>query len=216
MMYLGDGALGRPSLQMRDIGQAIQKRPWAVLLVVLGFVGPTLGFSLLQPAVYEASARGIVGEDYEHQRWDPDIPRIMLIPLAVEIPPEAPREAIDKPAIAREAIERLGLDGSMEPAELLENLTVEREEATSFIRLSYRDGDPQRAQRIANAVLEVASEERHQVTDQVDLRIGVWEDASVPTDPLSPNPVRNAALALTLGLAVGIGLALLMDKRSRT
>jgi non-specific protein-tyrosine kinase len=104
----------------------------------------------------------------------------------------------------------------MEPAELLENLTVEWEEATSFIRLSYRDGDPQRAQRIANAVLEVASEERHQVTDQVDLRIGVWDDASVPTDPLSPNPVRNAALALTLGLAVGIGLARLMDKRSQT
>ncbi len=214
-MYLEDGALGRPSLQMRDIWQAIQKRPWAVLLVVLGFVGPTLGFSLLQPAVYEASARGMIEVDYEHQRWDPDIPRIMLIPLAVEIPPEAPREAIDKPAIAREAIERLGLDGSMEPAELLENLTVEWEKS-NLIRLSYRDGDPQRAQKIANAVLEVASEESHQVSDQVDLRIGVWDDASVPTDPLSPNPVRNAPLALTLGLAVGIGLALLMDKRSQT
>ena len=209
---------------MRDIGQAIQKRPWAVLSVVLGFVGPTLGFSLLQPAVYEASARGMIEVDYEHQRWDPDIPGIMLIPLAVEIPPEAPRESLVKPAIAREAIERLELDGSMEPAELLENLTVEWEEATFLIRLSYRDGDPQRAQRIANAVLEVASEESHQVSDQishqvsdqVDLRIGVWDDASVPTDPLSPNPVRNAALALALGLAVGIGLALLMDKRSQT
>jgi capsular polysaccharide biosynthesis protein len=139
-----------------------------------------------------------------------------LIPLAVEIPPEAPREAIDKPAIAREAIKRLGLDGSMEPAELLENLTVEPEEGTNFFRLSYRDGDPQKAQRIANAVVEVASEESHQVSDQVDLRIHVWDDASVPTDPLSANPVRNAALALTLGLAVGIGLVLLMDKRSQT
>src|SRR3712207_6505921 len=200
------------------IAQAVLKRPWVVLLVVLGFVGPTLGFSLLQPAVYEASAGGMIGVDYGHHRWETDIPGIMLIPLAVEIPPEAPREAIDKPAIAREAIKRLGLDGSMEPAELLENLTVEREEGTLFFRLSYRDGDPQRAQRIANAVVEVASEESHQVSAlyEVDLRIGVWDDASVPTDPLSPNPVRNAALALTLGLAVGIGLALLMDKRSQT
>jgi uncharacterized protein involved in exopolysaccharide biosynthesis len=198
------------------IAQAVLKRPWVVLLVVLGFVGPTLGFSLLQPAVYEASARGMTEVDYEHQRWQTDIPGIMLIPLAVEIPPEAPREAIDKPAIAREAIKRLGLDGSMEPAELLENLTVEPEEGTNFFRLSYRDGDPQKAQRIANAVVEVASEESHQVSDQVDLRIHVWDDASVPTDPLSANPVRNAALALTLGLAVGIGLVLLMDKRSQT
>ena len=200
------------------ISQAVLKRPWVVLLVVLGFVGPTLGFSLLQPAVYEASARGVLEVVYGGDRWDTGIPGIMLIPPAVEIPPEAPREAIDNPAIAREAIERLGLDGSMEPAELLENLTVEREEGANFFRLSYRDGDPQRAQRIANAVVEVASEESHQVSAlyQVDLRIGVWDDASVPTDPLSPNPVRNAALALTLGLAVGIGLALLMDKRSQT
>ena len=199
------------------IAQAVLKRPWVVLLVVLGFVGPTLGFSLLQPAVYEASARGMLEVDYG-DRWDTGIPGIMFIPPAVEIPPEAPREAIDNPAIAREAIERLGLDGSMEPAELLENLTVEREEATTFFRVSYRDGDPQRAQRIANAVVEVASEESHQVSAlyQVDLRIGVWDDASVPIDPLSPNPVRNTALALTLGLAVGIGLALLMDKRSQT
>jgi uncharacterized protein involved in exopolysaccharide biosynthesis len=196
------------------IAQAVLKRPWVVLLVVLGFVGPTLGFSLLQPAVYEASATGMIKVDYEHQRWDPDIPGIMLIPLAVEIPPEAPREAIDKPAIAREAIERLGLDGSMEPAELLENLTVEREEGTFFVRLSYRDGDPQRAQRIANAVVEVASEESHQVSDQVDLRIGVWDDASVPTDPLSPNPVRNAIVALGVGLMVGMGLALLLEQRA--
>ena len=37
------------------IVQAVLKRAWVVLLVVLGFVGPTLGFSLLQPTVYEAS-----------------------------------------------------------------------------------------------------------------------------------------------------------------
>ena len=149
-------------------------------------------------------------------RWETDTPGIMLIPPAVEIPPEALREAIDKPAIAREAIKRLGLDGSMEPAELLENLTVEPEEGTFFFRLSYRDGDPQRAQRIANAVVEVASEESHQVADQVYLRIGVRDDASVPTDPLSPNPVRNAVVALGVGLLVGMGLALLLEQRSQT
>ncbi len=163
--------------------------------------------------VYEASAKLVVGVNWG-DRWETGIPGIELIPPAVQIPYEATREAIDKPAIAREAIERLGLDGSMEPAELLENLTVEWEEATFLIRLSYRDGDPQRAQRIANAVLEVASEESHQGPDQFDLRIGVWDDASVPTDPLSPNPVRNAALALILGLMVAPVLAIWMDERA--
>ena len=194
------------------IAQAVLKRPWVVLLVVLGFVGSTLAFSLLQPAVYEASATWMIEVGYRHQRWDPDIPGIMLIPLAVEveIPPEAPREAIDKPTIAREVIERLGLD--MEPAELLENLTVEPEEGTYLVRLSYRDGDPQKAQRIANAVVEVASERIS--TD--DMKVTVWDDASVPTDPLSPNPVWNAIVALGVGLMLGMGLALLLEQRSQT
>jgi capsular polysaccharide biosynthesis protein len=103
-----------------------------------------------------------------------------LLPPAVEVPVEATPEvvkAIDKPAIAREAIERLGLDGSMEPGELLDNLVVQQLGSTLFIRLSYRDANPGRVQRIPNAVAKVASEEIRQETPYVyDLRIHVWED----------------------------------------
>ncbi len=45
---------------MEDIAQAFLKRPGVILLVVLGFVGPTLVFTLLQPTVYEASAKLVV------------------------------------------------------------------------------------------------------------------------------------------------------------
>ena len=195
---------------MRDIRQAIQERPWVVLLVVLGFVGPTLGFSLLQTPVYEASTQMLLVPGWG-TRCETGIPGIRFIPPCGP-PPEAPREAIDKPAIAEEVIKRLGLDGSMEPAELLENLTVEQEEGTFFIQLSYRDTDPQKAQRIANAVVEVSSERIS--TD--DMKVTVWDDASVPTDPLSPNPVWNAIVALGVGLMLGMGLALLLEQRSQT
>jgi capsular polysaccharide biosynthesis protein len=46
----------------------------------------------------------------------------------------------------------------MKPAELLENLSVEQEGSTVFFQLSYRDTDPERAQRIVNAVGAVSSE----------------------------------------------------------
>jgi capsular polysaccharide biosynthesis protein len=134
-------------------------------------------------------------------------PRSRAAPPTVRATPEAIREtmdAIDSPATARAAIERLGLDGSMEPGELLENLTVEQLGNTVFIPLSYKDADPERAQRIANAVAKVASDEsRQEIPYLYDLRIDVYEDASVPTTPASPDPVRNAALALILRLAVG-------------
>jgi capsular polysaccharide biosynthesis protein len=201
---------------MEDIAQAFLKRPGVILLVVLGFVGPTLVFTLLQPTVYEASAKAVLepvwgGEWEVSTRGDSE-----LLPPTVEATPEAIREtmeAIDNPATARAAIERLGLEGSMEPAELSENLTVEHVEATQFVQLSYRDTNPLRAQRIANAVAEVASEESRQEAFVYGLRIQVWEGAALPNTPVSPNPVRNAALALILGLMVAPVLAIWMDER---
>jgi capsular polysaccharide biosynthesis protein len=129
-------------------------------------------------------------------------------------------EAIDKPAIAKEAIRRLGLS-AMEPGELSDNLTATQDQdGTSFFKLSYKDASPQRAQRIANTVAEVASEEITQKApyDYV-LPVRVWREAALPTNPVSPNPIsRNATLVAlrALGLMLGIGLALLMDKRSQT
>ena len=41
------------------------------------------------------------------------------------------------------------------------------------------------------------------------------QKAEPPVEPSSPKPVRNAILALVLGLAIGIGLALLLDRLDR-
>ena len=201
-----------PSLQLRDIAEAFLKRPRVILLVVLGFVGPTLVFTLLQPTVYEASAKLVVDQRYFDQPpLEEDLPRVA--------------DAVDEPRIAEEVIERLEL--RMEPGELLENLSVEHLSVeqipdTTFIELSYKDANPQRAQRVVNTVGEVSSERIPEaflgtaipVTTLSPITVTVWEDASVPTTPVSPQPLRNGLLALVLGLVVGIGLALLMERRA--
>jgi capsular polysaccharide biosynthesis protein len=51
--------------------------------------------------------------------------------------------AIDSRPVAEDVIQRLGL--RMEPAELLDSLSVEQVEGTSFLRLRYEDTDPERA-----------------------------------------------------------------------
>jgi capsular polysaccharide biosynthesis protein len=113
--------------------------------------------------------------------------------------------AIDSRPVAEEAIRRLGLQ--MEPAELLEILTVEQVENTSFIVLSYKGTDPVQAKQIANTVGKVSSElisERSAAGSK--LRATVYEDAIVPTTPVSPTPLRNGLLALIVGLAISAGL----------
>jgi capsular polysaccharide biosynthesis protein len=191
---------------------AVLRRPWVVLLAVLAFACPTLGFYLSQPTVYEASALLLLEENYAGPSG------IRLIPLYSPGAAERAVEALDNPAIANEAIRRLGPSGNIEPGELLDNLTTTQEPGTLFIELSYKDAkSPQRAQRIANTVAEVASERISQETPyEYVLRFRVWREASLPTTPVSPNPVRNAIVALGAGLVIGIGLALLLEQRSRT
>ncbi len=194
---------------MEDIAQAILRQLRVVLLVVLIFVGATLGVNLRQTPVYEASANLMV-EQKPGVPQDSDLQNNtealeLILPEVVEAIPTSP--------VAEEVIQRLGL--RMKPAELLEDLSVEQEGGTVFIQLSYRDTNPEIAQRIVNAVGVVSSErvpEAIGIPD--DIRV-MYDDALVPTNPASPKPVRNGLLALLLGLMVSIGLARLMERRAR-
>jgi capsular polysaccharide biosynthesis protein len=208
------GSDAQAPFSLRDVRQAILRRLWVVLLVVLVFLGATLGVTLWQTPVYEASAKlvldqkRVVAQDSDLQNNTEGLQ--LILPSVVEAIPTRP--------VAEEVIQRLEL--RMKPGELLENLSVEQEGSTLFIQLSYKDADPERAQQIVNTVGAVSSERIPEVIGSAyDVTVTMWEDASVPTTPAGPDPVRNAALALIFGLMLGTGLALLteyMDDRLRS
>jgi protein tyrosine kinase modulator len=205
-----------PSLQLRDIAQAFLKRPGVILLVVLGFVGPTLGVTLWQTPVYEASAKLVVGQKPPDPTQDYFLLSHNVEGLQLILP--AVVDAIPTRPVAEEVIQRLGLKG-MKPAELVEDLSVEQDPGTLFIRLSYRDTDPVRAQLIVNTVGAVSSERVPEAIGSAErwgydgVVVRMWERASVPETPVSPPPVRNGLLALISGLMAGSGLAILLPAR---
>jgi len=174
-----------------------------VITVVLAAVGVTSA-SLQQAPTYEAYAQVWVD-----QKQGTGNGKIQLLPNAPT--PETLRaltqtviHAIDSRPIAQEAIQRLGLQ--MEPAELLDNLTIEQVENTSFIVLTYEDTDPVRAQRIVNTVGQVSSElisERSAAGS--NLTANVFEEAMVPECPVSPQPLRNGLLTLVIGVVLCAG-----------
>jgi capsular polysaccharide biosynthesis protein len=121
--------------------------------------------------------------------------------------------AIDSRPVAQEAIQRLELE--MTPAELLDNLSTEQLENTSFIILTYEDTDPLRAQQIVNTVGKVSSElisERSAGGSK--LRTTVYERVAVPLTPVSPHPLRNGLLTLVIGLVLCAALILAPIHRS--
>jgi hypothetical protein len=91
----------------------------------------------------------------------------------------------------------------MGAAELLDNLSAEQVENTSFIVLTYEDADPVRAQRIVNTVGEVSSELISERSSA--LKATVVEKAALPESPVSPRPLRNGLLTLVIGLVLCVG-----------
>jgi capsular polysaccharide biosynthesis protein len=191
---------------LRDLPRTVWKRLWVVILVTLIFVGATVGFSLWQTPVYGASVKILVGQEAEGDQSA----NLSSSVEGLEQLTQTMVEAIDSRPVAEEAIRQLGLQ--MTPEELSSNLTIEQIEATQFIRLYYQDQDPQRAQMVVNTLADVSSERIAQASASAnDITATVWEYATVPGAPVSPDPVRNGLVALGLGLMLGLGLAFLLE-----
>ncbi len=177
------------------------------MAVVLVAVAVTLASSTMPPK-YEASAQVWVDEGSPAQgTGNGKIQRIPNAPAGetLQALTQTTMMAIDSRPVAQEAIQRLGL--RMEPAELLDNLTVEQVENTSFIVLTYESTNPMRAKQIANTVGQVSSELISERTVGRQLTVTLQDKAISLESPASPHPLRNGLLTLVIGLALCAALA---------
>ena len=197
-----------------SVDPRIVARAAARAMVAVVFVAVAVSVaSLWQAPTWEASAQ--VRVDREQGDRSTNLggsgEEFLTDPEGLHALTQTMTHATDSRRVAEETIGRLGL--RMEPAELLDNLTVEPVESTSFIVLTYESTDPQKAQQIANTLGEVASE---LISDRSaagsDLRATVHEEAIVPHTPVSPDPLSNGLLTLVIGLMLCAGLALALPR----
>ncbi|HEX6876402.1 MAG TPA: Wzz/FepE/Etk N-terminal domain-containing protein, partial [Nocardioidaceae bacterium] len=116
--------------------------------------------------------------------------------------------------LASRVIDRLGLD--MQPNELSDKVTATVVPETVILEVSVTDPNPRLAQRLTQAV---ADELTGFVTDletptgktSAPLKATIVDSASLPESPVTPQPIRNLALAGVLGLLLGLGAAVLRE-----
>ena len=102
-------------------------------------------------------------------------------------------------------------DGASE-SELRGQVTASVVPETVILEISATDPDPERARDVAQAYAEGLSDlvvDLETPSGQRDtlIKASIVDDAQVSTGPVSPQPVRNLALAAVLGLLLGIGLS---------
>ena len=123
-------------------------------------------------------------------------------------------ELLKGQTLAQRTIDKLNLD--VGPEALQAKIKASAKLDTVLINVKVRDASPVRARDIANAlsdefVVMVRELETPKPGAQPDARVVVEQRAAVPGSPVVPRKGLNLFIGLLLGLAAGVGLALLRD-----
>jgi capsular polysaccharide biosynthesis protein len=201
------GMLDDPQVPSQvDPIQVLRRRLWVIVLVACLVMGLAAGFTFVQTPSYKASTTILIGQELRSGAVD----NLYNEAQGVQSIAETVTTAITTDPVAEGVIERLDLQTS--PGSLLAHLEAQQVGTSQFVVVSYEDTDPERAQLIANTVGDVFSEQIADVSSSANaLTAKVWEEAAVPSSPVSPDPTRNLLLALVLGVMLGVGLAFLLD-----
>ena len=187
--------------------EILRKRIWVVVLTTLVLTAAAVGIAALRVPEYEATAKVLVGQEAAGGErvtsLGSDIQGLQQATQTVAV-------GIASRPVAETVIEDMGL--STEPAALIEDLSVQQVQATQFVEITYSDTDPQRAEEIVNGVANAASARiSGSSAGASGIETSVWEYASPPEGPSGVGPARVAAIALGLGLMLGVGLAFLRE-----
>ena len=195
-------------ISLADFLGVVWRRLWVIALVAFVLSGVVTGYGLMQTPIYEASARIVVSQEPADGEASGslagDVQGLQGLTMTVA-------EAVGSRRVAEGAIRELGTL-EITPQTVLDNLGVQHVEDTQFVDINYRDPDPARASEVVNAVAAVSSEQISEINPSTKVTATVWEPASKPELPVSPDLLRNGFLALLLGTMLGLGLAFLLER----
>ena len=197
-------------MELRDYIRILRKSWVLIVLLTLVGVGASAGYSLFQTPQFSATSKVFVstqnaGSTSElAQGASFTVARVKTYSDLVSTP------LVLLPVIAN-------LDLGITAGELAEKITASAPLDTSIIDITVTDSDPVRAAETAIAISSsltdvVAEIETPDVVGAVSpVRLTLAQEATVPSVPVSPNVPLNIALGALVGLALGLGIAVLRE-----
>ncbi|MGP4074862.1 YveK family protein [Halobacillus sp. K22] len=200
------------TISLKEIIEVLKKR----LLLIIGLaagaaiISALVTFFVLTPS-YEASSQFIVNQSQEETAENPyDVNDIRTNVELIN----TYNVIIKSPRILDQVVEELGLDATA--GALSKKIQVSNAEQSQVVNVVATDEDPQQAAAIANTTVQVFKEDIPQLMN-VD-NVNVLSEAAVGSTPtqVSPQPLLNIAIALVVGIMVGVGIAFLLEYLDNT
>ncbi|QHT48032.1 capsular biosynthesis protein [Bacillus sp. SB49] len=201
------------TISLKEIFEVIKKRIWLIIALAVGAAVLSAAYTIfLVTPTYESSSQFIVNQSQEQKAnaaYD-----INEIRTNVELI-NTYNVIIESPRILDRVAEELNLDLSAEA--LSSKITVANAAESQVVNVTATDANALMAADIANTTVEIFKEEVPTLMNGVD-NIQVLTEASVGADPapVSPNTTLNIAIALVVGLMLGVGIAFLLEYLDNT
>lgn len=200
-------------VELRDYIRVLRKSWVLIVALTLVGVGAAAAYSLLQTPKFSSSAKVFVstsnGSTVAEMQQGNTFTQQRVKTYA---------DLVTTPIVLLPVIADLQLD--LTEGELGARITATAPLDTTLIEITVVDEDPALAAEIATAVSEsltevVESIETTAATESEDaispVRLTLVQHAAVPQHPVSPNVPLNIALGALIGLALGIGIAVLRE-----
>ncbi|WJE15275.1 Wzz/FepE/Etk N-terminal domain-containing protein [Halobacillus sp. ACCC02827] len=200
------------TISLKEIFEVLKKRMWLILGLAAGaaVISALITIFLITPT-YEASSQFIVNQSQsQNQNAAVDINEIRSNVELIN----TYNVVIKSPAILDEVADELGL--SMTASQLAGKLQVSSAEQSQVVNVTVTDESAQRAADIANTTVSVFKEQIPQLMSADNVKVLSTADVGTNPSPVSPNNTLNIAIALVVGLMIGVGLAFLLEYLDNT
>jgi succinoglycan biosynthesis transport protein ExoP len=202
-------------MDLRDYGRMLRKRWMLIVLFVLLGTGAGYGANALATPIYEAQTQLFVSA----QSADPTLADANQGGLFTQQRVKSYAQIVNTPAVLGPVIAQLHLNVSTD--QLAKQVSATAPLDTVLINVAVDDPSASRARDIANAVSTQFAEQVRILETPVSggsapVNLTVVKQADLPASPVSPRTKVNLGLGVLLGLALGIGFAVLRDSLDTT
>ncbi|GAB6168261.1 Wzz/FepE/Etk N-terminal domain-containing protein [Clostridium carnis] len=190
-------------IRIDEILEVLKKRWRFIVIVTLlaTLVSATLSFFMIKPQ-YEASTKVFIGkEEGENQSYNQS--DVLMYQKLMK----TYSEAIKTRDLISNATKKAKVD--LKPEEVLSNLTVVHVADTQILQIKFKSKDPKEAADLIKAITDEFINISMELVPNGNIKI--IEDVTLPERPVSPNKKMNIAIALLLGLIIGIALVFLLE-----
>ncbi|KAA8750773.1 capsular biosynthesis protein [Priestia megaterium] len=198
------------TISLRELFAVLRKRLWLIVLITIiaATVSAVISFFVLTP-VYESKTQILVNQ----AKNDQQLYNTQTVQTNVQLI-NTYNDIIKSPAILDKVIKKLKLDGSA--ASLGDQIQVTNAKDSQVAQIVVQDTSSERATNIANTTAAVFKKEVPKIMNVDNVSVLSKATLGENASPVKPQPLLNVAIAIVVGLMVGVGLSFLLEYLDNT